>query len=243
MKQPDPAQPVPPHHRHRAAYFHALLPLFFSLLIGWACYAVSGVSLGLFFGPILLITFVAPGLALSENERIPRLLTCVALTLGIAVVWLLVGDLSAALVGDLSAANALRCCGVLAAYIFALAGFAAILVRFKIDSVYAVTITVAIGFAWLTWPVWLSPWLYGSHAEQIAHWLATAHPLMAINAVLFERFNFWDRYTMSYQQLTTLNQDVFYTLPKGVAAMIVLHAGVGSIGWWCSPSTSSPSPK
>ncbi len=54
-----------------------------------------------------------------------------------------------------------------------------------------------------------------------------AHPLMAINGVVFDRFNFWDRYTIAYQQLTTLNQDVLYTLPKSVFWMAMFHGTMG----------------
>ncbi|HZK81337.1 MAG TPA: hypothetical protein VFC46_09730 [Humisphaera sp.] len=194
-----------------------------ALLVGWACYAVSGVSLGLFFGPILLVTFLAPGLAMAEDATIPRLIACAGLTLGIALIWLISGNLSAF--------DAVRCIGVLAAYIFALAGLAAFLSRLGMGPTYPAAIAVVIGFAWLTWPVWLCPWLDGRRAESIAHVLAVAHPLMAINGVLFDRFNIWDRYMMSYQQLTTLNQDVFYTLPKTIFWMVAVHGVVGAIGF------------
>ncbi|HWE03137.1 MAG TPA: hypothetical protein VG326_12075 [Tepidisphaeraceae bacterium] len=224
--------PIPHTHRRLSVFLlHALIPLGFSSLVGWACYAVSGVSLGLFFGPILLVTFLVPSLALADEDPIARLVACGAVTLGIAAVWLISANLS---LFDL-----LRCVGVFGAYVFALGGCAVLLSRVKIGSTYAAAIVVVAGFAWLTWPVWLSPWLYGSHAETIVHWLSAAHPLMAINGVLFERFNFWDRYTLSYQQLTTLNQDVFYTLPKTVIWMILVHGAFAAAGLAPSSRTLS----
>ena len=209
-----------------AAWLAAGVPFILSLLVGWVCYGVSGVSLGLFFGPVLLLTFLAPPLTLAQSAPSLRLLTGAAVTFGIAMVWLATANLSVL--------DALRCTGVLGAYIFALGGVALLLAQWRIGSTFAAAITVVAAFVWLTWPVWLSPWLYGPHAEGIVHWLTIAHPLMALNGVLFERFNFWDRYTLSYQQLTTLNQDVFYTLPKSVGWMILIHLVLGAGGWMFS---------
>ena len=196
-----------------------LVPFILGLGIAISCYIASGVSLGLFFGPVLLITFAASPLALRGAPN-KRLLTCVALTFGIWIFWLLAAHLSAM--------NLLRCGLVLFSYITALAGGAALIERLRIGPVFASAIMVLLGTAWLTWPVWLCTWLDGPHAEAVVHGLTAIHPLMAINGVLFERFNFWDRYTIAYQQLTSLNQDIFYALPRTIMWMVLVHLSIGA---------------
>lgn len=200
----------------------SIAPIVLALAAAISCYFAGGVSLGLFFGPVLLITFLAPPLVMSQETAAGRLVVCAALILATIGVWSLTANLS---LFDLA-----RCGLVLAAYVIALAGAAALLERFGIDPVFAAAAIVLIGIAWLTWPIWLVPWLTGPNAQAIVQRLTLAHPLMAINGVLFERFNFWDRFTITYQQLTTLNQDIFYTLPKSVAWMVLSHLGVVATG-------------
>jgi hypothetical protein len=142
------------------------------------------------------------------------------LALGIWTFWLLTAHLSVS--------HLLRCGLVLLSYLLALAGGASLLEQFLIGPIFASATMVLIGAAWLTWPVWLCPWLDGPHAESIVHSLTAVHPLMALNGVIFERFNFWDRYTIAYQQLTSLNQDIFYTLPKTILWMVLVHSGLGA---------------
>lgn len=197
-----------------------IAPLLVSLGVSVSCYAVSGVSLGLFFGPVLLLTFVTPPLALRGTTRLDCFLTCVALALGTAVFWLAIAHLSVL--------NLLRCGVVLFSYVMGLAGAASLLMRLRIGPVFASAAVVWVGILWLTWPVWLCPWLDGPHAESIVGGLTVAHPLMAMNSVLFERFNFWDRYTITYQHLTSLNQDIYYSLPKTILWMVLSHLAVGA---------------
>ena len=143
------------------------------------------------------------------------------------------------LTANLGALDFLRCGLVLAAYIVALAGLVSLLRGCGLDFTFASAITGVAGIAWLTWPVWLDLYLLGSHAETIVYWLTSAHPLMALNGVLFDRFNSWDRYTLAYQQLTLLNQDVFYTLPRHVTACVLFHGTLGAGGMMLPMALSS----
>lgn len=187
-----------------------------------SCFFAAGVSLGLFFGPMLLIGFLAPPLAMSEETVARRLLVCAGLCSGVVLIW--------GVTANLAIFDFVRCSALLAAYVLALAGSAALLDRVGMGKVFAAALVALIAFAWLAWPVWLVPWLTGQSAQAIVQGLTVAHPLMALNGVLFDRFNIWDRYTLSYQHLTTLNQDIFYSLPQSIAAMVASHAGVGIAG-------------
>jgi len=188
-----------------------------------ACYRAAGVSLGLFFGPLLLAPFLAPSLALAGPTLIRRIVVCAALLAGTQLIWMATANLSAF--------DALRCGGVYGVLVLALAGSATLLVRVGAEQTFAATITAVGGFAWLTWPVWLCPWLNGPHSEQVAAWLSFAHPMLAMNGILYDRFNAWDRYTIAYQQLTTLNQDVLYALPRRIFWCMAVHGAVAAAGF------------
>ena len=127
----------------------------------------------------------------------------------------------------LRASESFRCVFVLASYLLALAGLASLLNTFRITELLASAIITVLALLWLTWPVWLSRGLASSHGDALVAWLSPAHPLLAINGVVRARFDAWDRYQMAYQQLTTLNQDVLYNLPRSVTAAIGLHAAIG----------------
>ena len=49
-----------------------------------------------------------------------------------------------------------------------------------------------------------------------------------MNGVLIH-FDAWDRLPLAYTELSNLNQDVFYTLPRGVGAAVLVHLLVGVI--------------
>ena len=139
------------------ALTQVLIPLILALAIVVSCYFASGVSLGLFFGPMLLITFLASPLAMGEETCRGRLIICAVLAAGVWLVWLVTADLSFV--------DAARC------------------------------------------------------------------GLVAMNTILVTQPKFWDRYTLAYQQLTTLNQDILYTLPRTVVWMVGWHFAIGGAGF------------
>jgi len=194
----------------------------FGIVAGVASYLAAGASLGLLFGPVLLATLFTPPLVLARSLS-GGILEWLAIVVGVCAVWILTGGL---LVREWAA-----CTLVLAAYLLALAGVAILLARWRVSPVLASAITVVLGLAWLTWPIWLIRALSGSGGEKLVGWLAAAHPLLAINGVVLNRFDEWDRYRLAYQQLTTLNQDVFYHLPRSVIPAIALHGIIGVVCW------------
>ncbi|HZL37155.1 MAG TPA: hypothetical protein VFC78_17680 [Tepidisphaeraceae bacterium] len=217
-----PASSIPSPSRARPrALASALVPFLASLAVAIACYLSSGVSLGLFFGPILLLAFLAPPLAMAEPTLAGRLVASIAMALPIWLVWIILGGVGA--FADL------RVGLVLISFVLALAGCASLLDHLGLGTTFAAALTALLAIAWLTWPVWLSPWLTGPAAQRLVGWLAFAHPLLSLNGVLFKQFNFWDRYTIAYQQLTTLNQDMLYALPRSVFWTFAIHCGFGGL--------------
>lgn len=204
------------------------MPLLFGVGTAAICYRFAGSSLGLFFGPVLILSFAAPALVLAEDAIGSRLIAGAALAVGAWIVWIVMGRVRFV--------DAYRCAAVLLAYVLALGGVATLLEHVRLSKVFASAITMLLGAAWLTWPVWLSPWFTTPGIDQCVPWLVVTHPLLTINGVLFPLFSFWDRYTLAYQQLTTLNQDVLYSLPRTIAWSLAVHAGVciaclGWVGW------------
>jgi hypothetical protein len=183
------------------------------------CWHATGPGLGLFLGTILLITIYAPPLILAEIPR-ARWLPLAAIAIAPALVLAL--SISAA---DVSAAEWLRCCIILAAYAFALTGVATLLSAARLPAPLAAAITVILGLLWLTWPVWLSHWM----TQALADWLTPANPLLAINSVL-RHLGTWDRAPIAYRALTVLNQDVPYRLPAAIFPAVLIHLLIGAIG-------------
>jgi hypothetical protein len=145
-----------------------------------------------------------------------------AVFLGTALVW--GANLWAA---DISVFEWLRCCLVLATYIFALAGVTSLLAAVGIPRSPAAAITILIGLLWLSWPVWLSPWL----TQAMADWLVPANPIFAVNATL-QHLGTWDRAPLAYRTLSTLNQDVPYRLPGSIVPACAVHAVIGGGCLW-----------
>lgn len=205
------------------AQFHLLVgligvPLLISIAAAVWCRSVVGPNLGLFLGSLLLASLIAPPLALlggCGRAWVPTL----AVVLGIAGVWS--ACLSAA---DVNLWEWLRCCLVLATFVCALAGISALLSGVGMPAAPAGAIATILGLLWLSWPVWLSPWL----TQRLSDWLVPANPVFAMNAVL-EHLGTWDRAPLAYQRLTVLNQDVAYRLPHTIAPACIVHAVIGIV--------------
>ena len=202
----------------------ALPALVLGIASGFLCWAVAGVSLGLFFGGVAFATMLVPPLTAGEPSTRRRILVPLAASAGVALVWLTaLGDL-------LRPTQWLACSTALLAYAFALGGTCAILIAIRVAPLIAAAVVTVTGMLWLTWPVWLSAVLTGPAGGTLAGWLVPAHPLFAINGVL-RHFDTWDRYPLAYSRLTVLNQDVFYALPSGVVWAGLVHGLVATAGF------------
>ena len=115
---------------------------------------------------------------------------------------------------------------LLIAYATLIAGMSTALLRLRLVPVAASAITVIFSLIWLTWPVWLSPYLRGPRADAIVARLVWVHPLFAINGVLAS-LGTWGHWPIAYRQLTTLGQDIPYTLPASIWPGVLVHLSVG----------------
>jgi hypothetical protein len=192
-----------------------------SVALTSACYAAAGASLGLYFGGTLLATIVAPPVVLAHETLARRAFAYAGVVDGVGLVWLIAALRSETTLGDW-----LACYVLLAAYVLALAGLALLMLRLRAGAIAASATAVVAGLLWLTWPVWLSPWLSGDRGAAIVAWLAPAHPLLAINGVLFH-LGAWSEQQLAYH-LTNLQQDVPYRLPTNALPSIAAHLLIGA---------------
>jgi hypothetical protein len=136
--------------------------------------------------------------------------------------------LVAVLRGDVTVLQWLGCYLVLAAVVFGAAG-ATWALRRVVGAIASAAIVVVIAAAWLTWPIWTSPWI----TAEAASWLAPAHPPLAMNRILLE-LGIWTQQPWMYRH-TTLGQDVAFALPRTIWPCVLLH-GVMALGLLARPA-------
>jgi hypothetical protein len=180
------------------------------------CWWLAGPGLALFLGGILLSAFYLPAIALAQHGAARWTIPCAA-TVGVATI-----NLLSLWQVDITTAEWLRCTLVVLAFSFALCGVGTGLMRLQISAPLAGTFTTIVALAWLTWPVWLSPWL----TQDLVNCLVPAHPLLGVNGLL-QHLGSWDRAPIAYRQLTILNQDIPYHLPRSIIPAVVVHGAVG----------------
>ena len=121
-------------------------------------------------------------------------------------------------------------------------GIASIVRRAGAAPLAASAIAVVICLIWLTWPVWLSPYLTGPHADAIVARLVWVHPLFTVNGVLMN-LGTWSHLPIAYRDLTTLGQDVPYALPTNIWPSVLTHFIPGFALLWAGsrrPAAAEP---
>ena len=111
----------------------------------------------------------------------------------------------------------LACVEILASLLVAQAGVVRLVMRAGATSTLANAVGVAATLSWLTWPLWLTGAPQGA---------VNVHPLLALNGVLPGIGN-WTELPIAYR-LTTLGQDVPYTLPTSAWPSVAIHLLVGA---------------
>lgn len=196
----------------RSIFRCAAYPLALGLVGAALCYLAAGRSLGFFLGALAVACCIVPPLVAGASDRFAAVIVAGAVIDAIGIAWLV-----AVLRGDLTILQWLGCYIVLAAVVFGLAG-AAWALRHVVGPLASAAIVVAVAGAWLTWPIWTSPWI----TTEAAAWLAPAHPPLAINRVLLE-LGVWTQQPWMYRH-TTLGQDVAFALPRTIWPCVLLHA-------------------
>jgi hypothetical protein len=212
----------------------ATLPLIAGIMVAILCWIACGVTLGLFFAGLALTAILLPRLSARDARLGEALLIAASVVDGIALIWLI-----AALM-HLSLLEWLQSYILLIAVAMALLGMVTSLRRLIGPSAAAAGTTIVF-FAWLAWPVWLSPWA----DARIVALLAPVHPLLVMNRVFIE-LGIWTQQPLMYQ-LTSLGQDVAYELPQSILPCVLLHLLMGlALGlpawWWPQPEASPARP-
>ena len=191
----------------------------FALAAGFTIAAMltCGASLGLFFAGFFTLTMLLPPLLLTRDAISQQLFIAACAVDGIATVWLF-----AVASPQISFMQWLACYVLLVAYASLPAGMTICLLRLRLAPLAASALTVVLSLAWLTWPVWLVPHLTGPSAEQTVARLASIHPLFAVNGTL-AHLGDWSHWPIAYRSLTTLGQDIAYTLPAGIWPAVATH--------------------
>jgi len=186
-----------------------------SLLAGLAGVGLVGANLGGAFAIVTVVAIAVPVLASGVEDGRGALLASVAGGIGAALASfaLLIGQaFTASQVFSIALTMLMFAC--------AIAALVRLLMLARIPAVIASAAITVLALAWLSWPVWLSPWLT---SESLARKLSSAHPLLAINAIA-PQFGYWTQSKLMYR-LTTLGQDVgLGATPTGIAACVVVHA-------------------
>jgi len=188
------------------------------------CWAAAGPSLGLFFGGVFVVTLMAPPLASGESTILRRLLAGGAAVDGVGLVFLV-----AVFTPSLTVVQWLIAYLLVAMYAAALVCLTHLLIRWRLPRVLAGGLVMLIAWAWLLWPIWLSPVM----TETLASVLTPTHPLMGMNALL-KHLGVWTEQGGVIYRLTTLNQDVPHALPASPWPAIVLHAMIALGSWLIS---------
>jgi hypothetical protein len=198
----------------------------FAVAIGLTliCLALCGASTALFFGGFFILTPLLPQMLLSQSSGWNRLAIASCVVGGILIAWLIAVGGSELI----SFSQCARCGCVLIAYAMLLAGVTLILVRIRLNALLASAITTIAAMAWLTWPVWLVPNLSATHIDQIVAALVRFHPLFAVNGVLMN-LGAWSHWTIAYRELTTLGQDIPYSLPQSTLPACAAHLIAGGV--------------
>jgi hypothetical protein len=204
-----------------ASYWFPFL-LTVALMLG--CYAAAGATLGLFLAGIAVATLVTPAVVLSEETSFGRIVAWAGVVDAILLVWL-----APIFSGAISFGDWLEATLVCVAYTGAVAGVALALRRLRMPAAMAAAVTVVLGLGWLSWPVWMAPWLTGDNREMTAAWLVWGHPLFALNGAMLAAFpQPWAQMPVAYR-LTNLGDDVAYELPRGIVPCVVAHATLAAM--------------
>ena len=194
-------------------------PFLLLALLTAGCYVAAGSSLGLYLGGLAMAMALTPPLVVAHRAPIERVLAVGSLIDGVAVVWLVAIFRSNVTFGQWLAAYVL-----VAGCTVGAAGLTLALSRW-IGDLFASALSIVIVLAWLTWPIWLSAWVDRVAVVRVVHALVPVHPLLAMNGLLVD-LGVWGEGPLMYQ-LTSLGQDVPYSLPSSIAMCAGAHLLLG----------------
>jgi hypothetical protein len=187
-----------------------------------ACWWAAGTTLGLFFGGLMVVTFLVPP-AVSQDQSIRWM----SLGFACAIVPVLLAWLGAVLKGADPLLQWVDSMLVLIAYSFAIAMIARLLIEIRVPPVVASAVAVVLGLAWLTWPIWLSETMLNRGLSSLAGHLVSFSPPLVINGILTGE-PAWTERSIAYH-LTNLNQDIPISFPTSAWPCALAHVCVAAV--------------
>jgi len=175
-----------------------------------------GPNLGGAFWIVVVVALLAPIAASGSRDLLSALFSVSGVVVGVAM------SATALLSHDaFSVGQALAVAAAAIALGASLAATVRLLLLIRFAPVLAGAVVSLLALAWLSWPVWLSPWLTFASSGDWATRLAAVHPLLSINAVV-QQFGFWTQSKHIYR-LTTVGQNFQVGLPSGVMKCAMFH--------------------
>ncbi len=210
--------------------------LILSLIAGVLCATSAGWTLGFFLGAIAMATILIPPLTACHDAIFDRCLAAGAVADGLALIALI--PVFTGVIGFLQWIQFYLLLLTWAVFLMAMTH---LLMTLRIQRWLAAFMTLLLAFAWLLWPIWLSPVL----TQQLTNWLTPCHPLLALNGLL-NHLGLWSEQAGIAYHLTILNQDIPTRLPQSIwpalAAHLILTAMIFTLAWQFRPRPESTNP-
>lgn len=192
---------------------HILLPFVLAAALLLLCRSIT-TGLPLYFSTFAILALIIPAATLSQSTLSRQALRAAAPVDAIALLLL-----PAFFSNTITLSQWFLFYVLLTVYAAALWGCARLLAAVRIAPPLAAALTIVISFAWLTWPLWTSALL----TAPVAAWLIPPHPIFATNSLLHPPFGIWTESPFAYR-MTTLNQDIPYSLPATLLPALLIHA-------------------
>lgn len=210
--------------RFKDAYAGGGIPLLVSGVLAWLCHRAAGPTLGVFLGGLAVVPLIGPPLVLASATGVRRIWALAGMMIGVGAVWWWTGRKA-----ELTFVEWLACVTVAWSYAAAVAGIASAMERLRVNDLIASAIGVVLGCAWLTWPIWMAPWLSGERGERIVSALVAANPVFAIDGALRRPFPTpWAQHRYAYQW-TNIGDDIRYSVPTSIWPTVGLHAAIALV--------------
>lgn len=195
------------------------MPLMLSALAAIGIALACGGTLGVYIGALLAVTMLIPPTLSATRSPRYRLLVILLVVAPLVAAWLTTARRTNTTIEEWAVSSA-----VVLAYAVALAGIVSALRLLRLSDIVSAALTVVLGLAWLTWPIWLSRTWNGEASAGWVNRLLVVHPALSVS---LPHLGHWDEQSVAYH-LTDLNQSVPYAPPHSVWMCVLLHALVGA---------------
>jgi hypothetical protein len=213
ITRPVDSSSIPSEPPWRVILQSALFPFLLASILFLLCRTIT-TTLPLYFCAFAILSFILPAEAISQTTLFRQSLCAAAPVDAIAL--LLLPPLFS---GTILPTQWLLFYALLIAYAAALWGCVRLLASLRFAPPLAAAMTLLFSIAWLTWPLWTSAFV----TAPITDMLIPPHPIFATNSLLHPPFGVWTESPFPYR-LTTLNQDIPYSLPATIIPSLVCHA-------------------